>query len=407
MLTPQLATGPRRRGTRVGIALAGGGPVGAFFELGALQALTESIEGLDLNELHAYVGVSSGSMIAAALANGITPIDMARLIITNESGEFPASPGIFLRPAWREYGRRLARLPSLLAHVLRYYARAPLSRNIAEVLDPLTGLLPNGIFDGEPLERFMREVFSVRGRTNDFRELPHRLYIVAADLNTGESVRFGTAGLDQIPISRAIQASTALPGLYPPVEIDGHAYADGALLRTMHASLVLDEGADLVICINPLVAYDASAGGRRRPDGALTQRGLSVVLGQTFRSLIQSRMQVGMAGYHSRYPAADILLFEPDRDDEQMFFANVFRYADRRRLVDHAYQRVRADLRRHAQTLDQALGRHGLRLRREVLRDPHRSFHASIEQQRLANARVTRDLDRTLRRLEQLVGGAG
>ena len=226
-------------------------------------------------------------------------------------------------------------------------------------------------------------------------------------LNTGESVRFGAAGLDQIPISRAIQASTALPGLYPPVEIDGHAYADGALLRTMHASLVLDEGADLVICINPLVAYDASAGGRRRPDGALTQRGLSVVLGQTFRSLIQSRMQVGMAGYHSRYPASDILLFEPDRDDERMFFANVFRYADRRRLVDHAYQRVRADLRRHADTLDRALGRHGLRLRREVLRDPHRSFHASIEQQRLANARVTRDLDRTLRRLEQLVGGAG
>jgi predicted acylesterase/phospholipase RssA len=405
VLTPQLALKPRGKGARIGVALAGGGPLGAFFELGTLQALAESIEGLDLTDLHAYVGVSSGSMLAAGLANGITPVDMARLIITNESGEFSAHPGIFLHPAYGEFAQRAARLPRLAGRALGYYARAPLSRNFAEVLEPLTAVLPNGIFDSAPLERFMREVFSVRGRTNDFRELRHRLYIVAADLNTGESARFGEPGMDHVPISQAIQASTALPGLYPPVKIGGNVYADGALLRTMHASLVLEAGADLVFCINPLVAYDASAGGRRKPDGALTDRGLTVVLGQTFRSLIQSRMQVGMAGYGARFPGSDLLLFEPDRDDAQMFFANVFRYADRRRLVDHAYQRVRADLRRHADTLDEVLARHGLGLRRSVLRDTHRSFHASIEQQRRANARVVRDLNRTLKRLEQIVAG--
>jgi NTE family protein len=403
MLTPQLAERPRRRGTRVAIALAGGGPLGAFFELGALQALAESIEGLDLNELCGYVGVSSGSMLAAGLANGLTPLDMARLIITNESAEIVANPGIFLRPAWGEFSRRAARLPDLVAGMLRYYARAPLSRNLAEVLDPLTAALPNGIFDSRPLERFMREVFTTRDRSNDFRKLDRRLYIVAADLNTGEAARFGEPGMDHVPISRAIQASTALPGLYPPVEIDGNVYADGALLRTMHASLVLAEGADLVFCINPLVAYDASRGGRHKPDSELTDRGLAVVLGQTFRSLIQSRMMVGMAGYSARFPASDILLFEPDRDDAEMFFANVFRYADRRRLVDHAYQRVRRDLRRHMSTLDPVLKRHGLRLRPAILMDRHRSFHESLDQQRRANARVLKDLERTLQRLQRLV----
>jgi predicted acylesterase/phospholipase RssA len=403
MLTPQLAAKPRRTGTRVAIALAGGGPLGAFFELGALQALAESIEGLDLNRLHAYVGVSSGSMLAAGLANGLTPLDMGRFIITNESGEFSARPSLFLQPAYGEFARRMARLPALSLQSLRYYARAPLSRNLAEVLDPLTAALPNGIFDSAPLENFMRSVFGARGRTNDFRQLQNRLYIVATDLNTGAAARFGEPGMDHVPISRAIQASTALPGLYPPVEIDGNVYADGALLRTMHTSLVLDAGAELVFCINPLVAYDASAGGRRRPDGELTDRGLAVVLGQTFRSLIQSRMMVGMAGYGARYPAADILLIEPDRDDSQMFFANVFRYSDRRRLVDHAYQRVRADLRQHARTLARVLERHGLRLRRSVLRDPHRSFHASLDQQRRANTRVLQDLGRTLKRLDQIV----
>ncbi len=403
MLTPQLASRPRRNGARIAVALAGGGPVGAFFELGALQAIAESIEGLDLNNLSGYVGVSSGSMLAAGLANGLSPLDIGRLIITNESPEFRAHPGIFLHPAYREFGRRIAKIPGLALKVLGYYARAPLSRNLAEVLDPLTAALPNGIFDGSPLEDFLRNVFSTRGRTNDFRELKRRLYIVATDLNTGEAARFGTPGMDHVPISRAIQASTALPGLYPPVEIDGQVYADGALLRTMHASLVLDDGADLVFCINPLVAFDASRGGRHKPDGELIDRGLAVVLGQTFRSLIQSRMLVGMAGYGSRFPEADILLFEPDRDDAQMFFANVFRYADRRRLVDHAYQRVRADLRRHATRLEPVLARHGLRLRRSVLRDEHRSFHASLEQQRRSNARVLQELDRTLKRLQRLV----
>lgn len=400
MLTPQLAQHPVARGERIGVALAGGGPLGAFYKLGALQALTDGIAGLDLTRLHAYVGVSSGSMLAAGLANGITPVDMGRVVVNNESGEFPADPSIFLHPAYREFARRAGRLPKLALRALGYYARAPLARNFAEVLDPLLAALPTGLFDGEPLERFMRHLFTTHGRTNDFRQLERRLYIVATDLNTGEAARFGEPGRDHVPISRAIQASTALPGLYPPVGIDGHKYVDGALLRTMHTSLVLDAGAQLVICVNPLVAYDASGGGRHRD---LTDSGLTVVLGQTFRSLIQSRMMVGMAGYRSRYPQADILLFEPDRDDERMFFANVFRYADRRRLVDHAYQRTRQDLRRHARTLGPVLARHGLALRRKALVDPHRSFHRAIDEQRARNARVGRRLLGVLSRLEDLI----
>lgn len=403
MLTPQLASEPVRAGERIGIALAGGGPLGAFYKLGVLQALAEGIEGLDLTRLHAYVGVSSGSMLAAGLANGITPVDMGRVVINNESGEFPADPSIFLHPAYREFARRVGRLPSLALRALGYYARAPLARNLAEVMDPLLAALPTGLFDGEPLERFMRHLFTTHGRTNDFRSLPRRLYIVAADLNTGEAARFGEPGRDHVPISRAIQASTALPGLYPPVEIEGHKFVDGALLRTMHASLVLDAGAQLVFCINPLVAYDASGGGKRTGHRDLTDSGLTVVLGQTFRSLIQSRMLVGMAGYRDRYPHADILLFEPDRDDERMFFANVFRYADRRRLVDHAYQRARQDLRRHARELAPVLARHGLRLDIKALRNPQRSFHRAIDEQRLRNARVGRRLLRVLTRLEDLI----
>lgn len=403
MLTPQLARRPKAAGGRIAVALAGGGPLGAFFELGALQALAECVVGLDLTRLHAYVGVSSGSMLAAGLANGLTPVDMGRLVISNESAEFHTRPGLFLHPAYREFAQRALRLPALSVRALRYFARAPLSRNLAEVLDPLADALPTGLFDSAPFEDFIARLLTKPERSNDFRRLGRRLFIVATDLDTGAAARFGEPGLDHVPISKAIQASTALPGLYPPVEIEGRMYADGALLRTMHASLVLDAGAELVFCINPLVSYDASAGGRRRASGSVTDHGLAVVLGQTFRSMIQSRMLVGMAAYQSRYPRSDVLLFEPDRDDERMFFVNVFRYADRRRLVDHAFQRVRADLRRGADRLEPVLARHGLRLDRAALRSRHRSFHASLDRQQRANRHAAQDLRRVLERLERLV----
>ena len=43
-----------------------------------------------------------------------------------------------------------------------------------------------------------------------------------------------------MPIALAVQASTALPGLYPPVEIDGRFYVDGVLHKTVHASVAFE-----------------------------------------------------------------------------------------------------------------------------------------------------------------------
>ncbi|MBX3703859.1 MAG: patatin-like phospholipase family protein [Steroidobacteraceae bacterium] len=402
MLTLQTAARPRTTG-RIGLALAGGGPLGAFYELGALQALAECVEGFDPCDLYAYAGVSSGSMLAAGLANGLTPVDIGRITISNDAGHDPAHPALFMKPAFGEYARRLARLPRLALEALAQYARAPLSQGLAEVLAPLAAAMPAGILDSAPFERYLRRLYESGGRTNDFRRLRRRLFVVATNFNTGEAARFGEPGLDHVPISRAVQASTALPGLYPPVEIDGATYADGALLRTMHASVVLEAGADLLFGINPLVPFDASEDTQGAHEIELTRHGLPVVLGQTFRALIRSRMQVGVAAYHDRFPRAEIVLLEPDRGDRRMFFANVFRYADRRRLVDHAFDSTRRDLRRRARELAPVLSRHGLALDRKALADPSRSFHAALERQRRADRKVAHNLTAALDRLERLL----
>ncbi|HZP88233.1 MAG TPA: patatin-like phospholipase family protein [Burkholderiales bacterium] len=396
----------RRRGRpsqpRVGLALAGGGPLGGIYEIGALLAFADAFEGVDLNDLYVYVGVSSGSLIAAGLANGLSAAELYRIYIESASSEHPISADVFLRPAFGEYYRRAVGLPMLLLDSLWNTLQHPLERGLWAALRDVGPAIPAGVFDSAPMGRFLQRLFTTGGRTNDFRQLLHRLFVIATDLDTGESVEFGSKGYEHVPISKAVQASTALPGLFPPTRIDGRDFVDGALKKTLHASVALRQGATLVLCINPLVPFDASLArkhGKPKHD-KLIEGGLPVVLAQTFRALIHSRMEVGMAQYDSLYPDADVLLFEPDPDDAEMFFTNVFSYANRRLVCNHAYQRTLREIARRRDALAPILARHDIGLRLEVLDQdkPHVKYSPSLMP--MTNAAVKTQLDASLDRLD-------
>src|SRR4026207_2453454 len=118
MLTVEPAARQRASGRRIALALAGGGPLGAFYQLGCLHALAECTHGLNLSELAGYVGVSSGAIIAASLANGITTAERVRLFfIAADAGPYPLTPGTLMRPAFGEYLQRAARIPALVAQM--------------------------------------------------------------------------------------------------------------------------------------------------------------------------------------------------------------------------------------------------------------------------------------------------
>ena len=360
---------------RVGLALAGGGPLGAIYEIGALCALDEALLGLDLNALDGYVGVSAGGFIAAGLANGMTPRQLCAAFIENAGPpDDVIPPTLFARPAWGEFARRFAMLPRLALQAATQYALE--GRDLLPAVERLGRGLPTGLFSNAPLEAQMRRVLSAPGRSNDFRRLQRKLVLVATDLDSGQSAPFGQPGLDHVPISQAIAASAALPGLFPPVAIDGRSYVDGALQKTLHARVLLDMGLDLLLCLNPLVPFDARRGrhrvGARGRIPRLVDGGLPVVLSQTFRTLIHSRLELGLKGYERSHPQVDILLFEPDHRDPEMFLANTFGYKQRRALAEHAYQQTRADLRSRRSTLRATLARHGLRLDEAVLDDAQR-----------------------------------
>jgi len=356
---------------QIGLNLAAGGPLGAIYEVGALCALDEALVGMDFTDLDVYVGVSAGGFISAALANGISPSEMYRIFITNDSRDIPFEPDQFLRPAYREYFRRAMAIPELLLDSFWDFITHPREVGLTGAFMQLSHAIPTGLFDNSEIDHFLNRVFTSGGRTNDFRALKTKLYIVATDLDTGRSVKFGGRGHDHVPISKAVQASAALPGLFPPVEIDGDHYVDGALKKTLHTSISLDEAAQLVICINPIVPFDARLAPHGHPNSRdrLMRGGLPVVLSQTFRSIIHSRMRVGMQRYANTYEGADVVLFEPSHGDEEIFFSNVFSYSDRENMCEHAYQHTREDLRRRADELEPILARHGVSLNREALEE--------------------------------------
>ena len=409
----------RKRGRgrpRVGLALAGGGPLGGIYEVGALLALTDSLDGIDFSDLDVYVGVSSGGFVAAALANGISPTQMYRLFI-DDGDDAALTPQVFLRPALSEFAQRAASLPWLVARATLQWWRDPFRHGVMESLATLAHAVPTGMFDNRSIGDFLRCLFAASGRTDDFRKLGRKLFLVATNLDTGASVTFGESGRDHVPISKAIEASAALPGLFPPVRIGGEYFVDGALNKTLHASVALDEGVDLLLCVNPLVPFDASGAGR---NGHLTvkklsQGGLPIVLSQTFRAIIHSRMKVGMDKYKRQYPDADVVLFEPDREDADMFFASIFSYAQRKRLCAAAYQKTRQNLAERAGALLLQLAKHGVMLRTDRIADPARKIVDALTDPRPLNVgrgrrksvrQSARDLAYTLDHLERWLATA-
>jgi predicted acylesterase/phospholipase RssA len=365
---------------KVGLALGGGGALGGIYEIGALRALDEALLGIDFNDLYVYVGVSAGAFVAANLANQMTTAQMCRIFVKNEADVHPFHPGVFYRPAVREYLRRAVSVPGLVLEACAKFVGNPHDQSFLEALTVLAQAVPSGLFENDKVHEYLERSFSLLGRTNDFRKLRRRLYLVAADVESGESVHFGTPEFNHVPISKAVQASVAAPALYTPVEIDGRYYLDGTLHKGMHASVALEAGADLVLAVNPVVPVDVKSAveaGTMAP-GALINKGMQNIVAQTFRTMVHSRMRAGLAMYEREYPAAKIVMLEPLRDDAKLFFSNVFSFQSRRIVCEHAYQMTRQDLLNRYDLLSEELAPFGITICKEILEDQQRSISTGL-----------------------------
>ncbi len=394
----------------IGLAMAGGGPAGAIYEIGVIRALEEAIEGLSFNDFSVYVGVSAGAFITANLANNITTDVMCRAIVGTDPDDHPFVPETFLTPAFGEFARSASNIPQFIFDAVRDYLGNREDRTILKSLTRLSRAIPVGLFDNRPIRRYLERIYTKGDRTNDFNKLKTKLHVVTADLDSGDAVIFGKDRMD-IPISQAVQASSALPGLYPPVLIDGRFYVDGVLLKTLHASTILDSGVDLAICINPIVPVDTKTsvemGYMKR--GKLIDRGMPSILSQTFRTLIHSRMITGFTAYKERYKDSDIILFEPSKEDYRMFFTNIFSFSSRKAVCEHAYESTYKNLYKRREELAPILAKHGYRLKTEILQNPNLNLWKSvnlpekIRKKFTRKKRATDNLNDALARIEQML----
>ena len=127
--------------------MAGGGPLGAIYEIGTLVALDEVLRGFDLIDCGVYVGVSSGSFIAAELANGLTPRAIYQMFIESEVADDPFEPEVLMRPALKDMRYQLALLPHLLKSSAQDYLNIPAVARLCRIVLAARARFATGIFD--------------------------------------------------------------------------------------------------------------------------------------------------------------------------------------------------------------------------------------------------------------------
>jgi NTE family protein len=344
---------------KVALVCAGGGITGAVYEIGCLRALEDLLERSVL-DFDLYVGVSGGAFVTSLLASGISPAEMYDEVTARSLGPFGLASAPIFRLGLSEYLKRSMKAPRLLADTV-VTSLAEEGRGLSDLALSLFELLPAGLLETSGVQEYLATLLARRGG-DSFARLPRELYVVAVDLDRGDAVAFGEPGFRQVPISRAVAASIAMPGLYRPVRIGGRDYVDGGVKKTAHINLAIRHGADLVVCINPIVPLrNPAPHGPLR--GHLSNKGVTYVLDQALRIMLHGRMEYGLERYQAEHPGVDILLLQPTHDDMRMFSYNMMRYSARRVLAEHGFRSVMAHFRRHYSRYARLLARHGISLR--------------------------------------------
>jgi predicted acylesterase/phospholipase RssA len=396
-------TGAAPKDARIALVLAGGAVTGGAFKVGGLQALDDFLVGRRVNELDIYVGLSAGSVLAVPLAAGISPNEMGKVLDGSSRRFDQLRPLDFYHPNTREwverpvqfaydllsYGpiltaellRQVPELPGALRPAWRRLLRQPgytrfeqLAIDVIDHFSPGCELpspsdhIPSGLFDSVGLERWLRRNLEKTKIPNDFGSFAEHtgreLYLCACNLDTAEQVVFGPREAHGASISQAVQASTALPGFYRPAHIHGVDYVDGGIRHTANIDVAIEQGADLIICYNPFRPFvnRSDESGER-----LSDRGLKQVVNQAIRTMLHSRLTLGLQRYlHDDRFKGDIVLLEPREQDLRFFGLNPIAFWHRDEALEHGFESVRATIEAHFDELEAVLGAYGLELSRSA-----------------------------------------
>ena len=190
-----------------------------------------------------------------------------------------------------------------------------------------------------------------------------------------------------MPISKAVSASSALPMIYKPVQINGREYIDGGLVSTTNLDIAVEAGAKFIVVVNPLVPYVNDLGkemqtlsgshARRVSDMGFPQMGY-----QAFKLIAHQRLHELAQRWEQRYPGVDIILIEPDPTDELMFQTNVMNFSSRVDIARHGFESVTLQLAHDYQRFKRIAARHGIEISATRVRKVVKHFGAERESTR-------------------------
>jgi len=334
---------------KVAVCLAGGGIEGLLYELGVLRAFDHFFEGRSLCDLDLFCGISAGAFLAALLANGLSPREIAEgLRRGNDRLDRMTRRDVF-DPNFGELGRRTI---GFLRDVV----------GLGEARNPISALyraLPSGLFAGNSLRNYFRRQLERPGMSDNFDDLRRPLFIGATDQDTSEAVTFGESGWRDVPIHRAMRASCALAPFFAPEKIGGRYYIDGAFTRTKNMRVAVKNGATMVILIDPLVPIPSEVSGYVRKRGGLfgTMQGL--------KALVNGRFDKAIGAIREMYPDVSFYLFQPQDDEMRILSGSPMKFLYRYEIEQLAYLRTLRKIRAQLPDLSRDFARNGV-----IFREP-------------------------------------
>lgn len=366
--------GGRARPSKTALVLGGGGFTGAVYEIGALRAFDLMAVNSTVNDFDIYVGTSAGSFVGAMVANGITPDEMMKVLDEQPESEFDGvGLATLLKPNYRGYLETLATLPLKSISMLRAVLPRLGEMSAMDFGVLLASALPAGLYSTEGVGKYVQQILSEEsGRTNRFQDLQRELYIVATDVDTAERIVFGSEGWQEQSISKAVECSTALPVVYAPVQIGDRQLMDGGIPSTTNIDIAVEQGASLIVVVNPLVPY-VNDFQNRIPTllGTRTRRvadlGMPSIAQQAFKLIAHSRLHMVVEHWKEKYPGVDIILVEPEADDEIMFGTQAMDFSQRRAIARHGFESVRSALAADYEYYREIAAKHGIEISGERL----------------------------------------
>jgi predicted acylesterase/phospholipase RssA len=364
---PRRRTQRRKKPSKTALVLGGGGFTGGVYEIGALRALDLLAVNSTVNNFDVYVGTSAGSFVASMLANGLTPEEMMQVINSDDNmGLEDLDLNKVLKPNYLGFLAKGAALPLRTLELVRSLVRIG-EFSAMDIGVGLAEALPTGIYSGSGLSDYVEAALSEGGRVNDFRLLDSELYLTATDLDTCERIVFGEEGWSDVPISKAVECSTCLPVVYKPVDLKGRQFVDGGIRSTTNVDIAVEKGAKFIVVVNPLVPYVndfektiPTVFGRRVR--RVSDMGLPAIANQTFRLIAHQRLHQAVDQWQEKYPGVDIILLEPEPNDELMFGTPIMDYSRRLKIARHGFESVTATLAQDYDRYKEIAERHGLEI---------------------------------------------